>query len=306
MGGGHKHGQAPRKEPRATVGVRGPPSRHGKSRSCRSETPSRHPNDSPISRSRMWTLVGAALIVGITIACYLPAMLGGFVWDDDYYVTDNETLKTTEGLKRIWLEPGATTQYYPLVFTTFWIEYHLWEFQPFGYHLVNVLLHALGAVLLWLVLRRLSIPGAWLAAAVFALHPVHAESVVWITERKNVLSGVFYLSALLCYARFGNLGGASPAKAFSWRWYLPALGLFLCALLSKTITCTLPAAILLLLWWKRDRLCRRDVSPLLPFFVFGMAMGLVTIWMEAEYSPGGRSEPGRSEDAHHTAARGPQ
>jgi tetratricopeptide (TPR) repeat protein len=228
----------------------------------------------------MWTLVGAALIVGITIACYLPAMMGGFVWDDDYYVTDNETLKTGEGLKRIWLEPGATIQYYPLAFTTFWIEYHLWEFQPFGYHLVNVLLHALGALLLWLVLRRLSIPGAWLAAAVFALHPVHVESVAWITERKNVLSGVFYLSALLCYARFANLGGASPAKAFSWRLYLPALGLFLCALLSKTVTCTLPAAVILLLWWKRDRLCRRDVWPLLPFFALGLVMGLVTIWME--------------------------
>src|SRR4029450_5427971 len=91
---------------------------------------------------------------------------------------------------------------YPMVFSMFWIEYRLWDLNPLGYHLVNVLLHGIGAVLLWFVLRRLAVPGAWLAAAVFALHPVHVESVAWVTERKNVLSGVLYFAAMLTYFRF--------------------------------------------------------------------------------------------------------
>ncbi len=234
------------------------------------------------------------LLLLITIVAYLPAINGGFVWDDDAYVTDNETLRSFAGLYRIWFEIGAVPQYYPMVHTTFWVEYHLWEIDPLGYHLVNVMLHWLNAILLWLVLTRLSVPGAWLAAAVFALHPIHVESVAWITERKNVLSGFFYLSSLLAYMRFLGLGSndasglslsgpntpESNTPAGLWRFYLLALLFYLCALLSKTVTCTLPAVILLLLWWKRDRIHWRDVVFLMPFFLLGLALGLTTVWME--------------------------
>jgi len=137
------------------------------------------------------------LLLFITLTCYEPAMQGGFIWDDDRYVTENPVLTSTDGLARIWLELGSTIQYYPMVFTSFWVEYRLWGLNPTGFHVVNVLLHALGAVLLWRVLRLLKVPCAWMAAAVFAVHPVHVESVAWITERKNVLSGVFYLSSVL-------------------------------------------------------------------------------------------------------------
>ena len=126
------------------------------------------------------------VLLAATVLAYLPVWRAGFIWDDDAYVTKNLTLRSLEGFRRIWLEVGATPQYYPLVHTSFWLEYHLWGLNPLGYHLVNVFLHALGALLLWRVLLRLAVPGAWLAAALFALHPVQVESVAWITERKNV------------------------------------------------------------------------------------------------------------------------
>ncbi len=219
-------------------------------------------------------------MVVAVVAVYVPAMGGGFIWDDDRYVTTNDALRTAGGLGAIWFDIGETIQYYPLVFSTFWVEYQLWGLEPFGYHLINVLLHAASAVLLWFALRRLSVPGAWLAAAVFALHPVQVESVAWITERKNVLSGLFYMAALLCYLRFEPAGGRELAGPRRWRYYGLALALFFCALLSKTVTCSLPAVILLLLWWKRDRLTARNVLPLVPMFALGAVMSVVTVLME--------------------------
>jgi hypothetical protein len=142
--------------------------------------------------SKKWLRLGATLIFLMTLVFYLPAIGGGYVWDDNAYVTNNLTLRNFDGLRRIWLEMGAVRQYYPLVHPSYWVVYHLWQLDPLGYHLVNTLLHALNAILLGFVLRHLYIPGAWLAAAVFALHPVHVESVAWITERKNVLW--FFLS----------------------------------------------------------------------------------------------------------------
>src|SRR5262249_19763749 len=159
-----------------------------------------------------------------------PALHGDFIWDDDAYVTENTTLRSVDGLRRIWLEPRSLPQYYPLVHTTFWVEYHLWGLAPFGYHLVNVLLHAFNALLLWLVARALGIPGAGVAAALFALHPVEVESVAWITERKNVLSGAFYLSALLAYLRFRPIDPAAKKTSPAWRFYALSLALFACAL----------------------------------------------------------------------------
>ncbi|MFQ5592420.1 MAG: O-GlcNAc transferase, partial [Phycisphaerae bacterium] len=222
---------------------------------------------------------GFVLVLG-TLAVYVPALGAGFVWDDDVYVTGNTALRDLGGLARIWFDPGATPQYYPLVFSSFWVEHHLWGSEAFGFHLVNVLLHALGAVLLWRILCRLSVPGAWLAAAIFALHPVHVESVAWITERKNVLSGVCYFAALLTYGRFAGFAGEPAPGVGRWRLYLLAHLFFLCALLSKTVTCSLPGVIVLLTWWRRSRVVWRDLMLLAPMFVMGCAMGLVTVWME--------------------------
>jgi protein O-mannosyl-transferase len=238
-------------------------------------------------KPRWKSLAAGLLILGLTVAAYLPVLRCGFIWDDNDYVTENQTLHDLHGLYRIWFEPGAVPQYYPLVHTTFWLEYHAWGLNPLGYHLVNVLLHALAAVLLGATLRRLRVPGAWLAAALFALHPVEVESVAWITERKNVLSGVFYFSAALAYLRFLELREAPPAAGGpvrrQWRWYSAALVLFLLALWSKTVACSLPAALLLVRWWQKGRLCRKDFLLLTPFFALGVGLSFLTIQLELHH-----------------------
>ena len=133
----------------------------------------------------------------------------GCCGDDDAYLP-SASLKSTAGLCRIWAELGAKPQYYPMVYSVFWLEHRLWGEDTLGYHLVNISLHALGAMLVWRILRRLAIPGAWLAAAIFALHPIQVESVAWISELKNTLSGVFYLAALASYLQFEGLANQAP------------------------------------------------------------------------------------------------
>jgi hypothetical protein len=222
----------------------------------------------------------AAALVVMTVAAYWPALHAGFIWNDDDYVTKNQTLRDLSGLRDIWFKIGPVPHYYPLVHTTFWLEYHVWGLNPFGYHLANVLLHALAAVLLWRVLRWLQVPGAWLGAAIFALHPVQVESVAWIAQRKNVLSAVFYLAAALTYLRFTQLKDAGVSGRRPWYFYSWALLLFVAALLSEMVAASLPAALLLIRWWKKARIRSSDFLPLVPFFLLGVASGLVTTWLE--------------------------
>ncbi len=221
-------------------------------------------------------------MVALVLLAYQQIWRAGFIWDDDFHVTRNLMLRDLRGLWRIWSDPSATPQYYPLVHTSFWLEYQLWGLQPLGYHLDNLIFHGFAAILLWRVLVRLELPGAWLAAALFAVHPVEVESVAWITERKNVLSGLFYLAAALYYLRFLNVRASRPARDRAV-WYSIALALFVCALLSKTVACSLPAALLLVLWWKNGRLAWSDARPLLPFFLVGIALGLNTVWLEVHH-----------------------
>jgi hypothetical protein len=233
-----------------------------------SATPQRKERRAPADPGLGWLL----LLIAAVLVAYAPALEGGFLWDDDAHVTRPE-LRSLTGLWRIWTEPGATQQYYPLLHSAFWLEQRLWGNAVLAYHLVNVILHAASAWLLWLVMRRLEVAGGLLAAATFALHPVHVESVAWISEQKNTLSLVFYLSALLAYLRFD--------LERRRRDYWLASGLFLLGLLTKTVVATLPGALLVILWWRRGRLeARRDVMPLLAWFAIGAAAGLYTSWFE--------------------------
>lgn len=218
-----------------------------------------------------------ALLIAAAFLTYLPAINAAFIWNDSDYVTA-PALRSLEGLWRIWFEIGATEQYYPLLHSAFWVQHKLWGDWATGYHVLNILLHAASAFVLALVLRRLAIErgAAWLAAFIFALHPVCVESVAWISEQKNTLSLLFYLLAALLYLR-------AHAERRSGL-YLVATATFVLALLSKSVTASLPAALLVVIWWQRGRLeWRRDVLPLVPWFVLGAAMGLVSAWVEKTY-----------------------
>jgi tetratricopeptide (TPR) repeat protein len=229
----------------------------------------------PVPAYRSFALKDWLFVIALIAAVFLvyqPAWHGGVIWDDNAHMTRPE-LRSWYGLFRIWFDLGATQQYYPLLHSVFWIQYWLWGDATLGYHLVNILLHAMAAVMVALILRRLEIPGAFLAAAIFALHPVHVESVAWISEHKNTLSAVFYLGSTMVYLRFDQQRRTSL--------YLWALGLFVLGLLSKTVTATLPAALLVIFWWQRGRLSwRKDVLPLLPFFLLGAVAGIFTAWVE--------------------------
>ena len=226
-------------------------------------------------------IAGAATIVVVTALAYLPAFAAGFVWDDPDHVLNNPTLRTLDGLVHMWTDRHALPQWYPLVHTTFWVEYHLWETNPAGYHAVNVALHATSAIVLWRLLKRLGLPGAWLAACLFAVHPVHVESVAWVTERKNVLSGLLYLLSAFAYVRAIDLRDqVTPRDAPRPSCYAASFALFLGALFSKTVTATLPAALLLVTWWKAGRIRQRDVLWLVPFFAAGIVLALNTAHLE--------------------------
>ena len=180
--------------------------------------------------SRPWA---ASALLAMVVIAYLPALQGDFVWDDETNVINNATLRSWDGLRQMWLEPRSVQQYYPLMYTSYWLEYRLWGLAPLGYHITNILLHAAAVVLLWRLLARLNVPGSWFAAAMFAVHPVTVESVAWITERKNVLSLSLALLSMLCYLRFSPpdcAADAGPFRAAAWRWYwLARLFFALCA-----------------------------------------------------------------------------
>jgi protein O-mannosyl-transferase len=220
-----------------------------------------------------WALL--LLLVAAVLAAYWPVQNAGYVWDDDVYVTGNSLLTAPDGLRRIWFSLDSPSQYFPLTYTVLRIEYGLWGLQPLGYHVVNVLLHALNAILLWRLLRRLGIPGAWLGAALFALHPVNVESVAWVTELKNILSLLFYLLAMRAWVEFIEEPGTHKM-----RYYFLALLCAALAICGKTTACTLPAALVLLLWWQGKKFDWRRILQIAPFLLLGLGMGLVAVWWE--------------------------
>ena len=246
----------------------------------------------PSDRPLVW---GFAL-VAVVILAYLGVLPGEFLWDDDLHVTANPTIVGPLGLREIWTTAAAN--YFPLVLTNFWVQHALWGVQPLGYHLVTLACHALSAVLLWRGLRQLQVRGAWLGAALWALHPVQVESVAWICELKNTQSAVFFLLAINFYLRWLNIQevadrastASHPAKVGAeassppTHLYAYALGCALLAILSKPSTVTLPVVLALCAWWERRRLHGRDLWPLVPFFALSLSAAGWTIWEQRVHS----------------------
>jgi tetratricopeptide (TPR) repeat protein len=263
-------------------------SRRRKARKPTTAPPPEAPSATTSGSRAPWAWLGlAALLCGAVLVGYLPALHGGFIWDDRVLLAENEMIRAPDGLYRFWLTTEAH-DYWPLTSTTFWLEWRLWGTDPTGYHVTNLALHAIEALLLWAVLLRLGVGGAYLAALVFAVHPVNVESVAWIAQRKNLVAMLFLLLATLFFLKADvdeDRRGPPSRSALGDRWYWLSLAMFLLALLGKGSVAPLPAILLLLAWWKRGRVVTRDVVRVAPFAAVAAALVIVNIWFQTHGGP---------------------
>ena len=227
------------------------------------------------NRNGLW---GLGLFL-LTFLAYLPVLSGGFIWDDSLMVTGNYMLRTAQGLRDFWCTTRAIDPL-PVTMSALWLQWQCWGANPLGYHIISVLTHSLGAFLLWRVLLRFTKqPGlAWLAAEIFAVHPVAVASAGWISEQKNTLSIIFYLLSILAYLRFRD------DKGFN---YWLSLLFFVLAFLSKGSVVMLPVVLLLITGWQQGRITANDLARLAPFFALSVAAGLATIWSQNHKAIGG-------------------
>lgn len=221
------------------------------------------------------TAGGAALLTLLTVVAYAPCLSGEFIYDDYFNITNNPLVQAADGPYRFWFT-SEPYDYWPVFNTTLWLEWRLWGASPAGYHAVNVALHVLGSSLLWIVLRRLKIPGAFLAALLFALHPVNVESVAWITQIKNLLAMLFFLLSILFYLNVE----LSPPGSATRPWYALSLAAFLLAMLSKGSVALLPLILAGITLWIRP-LARRDGARLVPFFFISAVLVPVNVWFQS-------------------------
>jgi tetratricopeptide (TPR) repeat protein len=224
-------------------------------------------------------VAGAALIALVTAIAYLPAMRGGFVLDDDAILTNNPLIRDPGGVYRIWFTT-APIDYWPVTNTSFWLEWRLWGMNPAGYHVTNLVLHVVEALLIWAILARLSIPGAFLAALLFAVHPVNVQSVAWITQRKNLMAMLFFLLAILGYLHSETRSSPHRRLAPVDRSYVLSLAAFVAAMLSKASVAVLPLVLLGIVWWMRP-LRRRDALRVAPFVLVSVVLIPVNVWFQA-------------------------
>ena len=230
-------------------------------------------------RYRFWFL--GLLLVAATFVAYWPALHGKFIWDDDFHLTKNPCIIGPIGFKGIWTSSAAV--YYPLVLTSFWVEHALWGLDPLPYHLVNIAMHTACAVLLWQVLLRLNVRAAWLGAALWALHPVQAESVAWITELKNTQSCFFYLLTILFFLKWQTSGGPDGQNRPEGHYMLALLCAVL-AITSKASTVMLPVVLGLCWWWMDGRWRWRNLVRLIPFLLVSAVASGWTIWEQKNHS----------------------
>ena len=224
----------------------------------------------------------ALLLIAFVFIAYIQVFRAGFLWDDESHLTQNPCVVGPLGLKEIWTTTQAV--YYPLVLTMFWALHKFFGLNPLPYHLLNISFHVASAMLLWRILQVLRVGGAWLGAALWALHPVTVQSVAWVTELKNTQSCVFYLLSILFFLKWEDQGGAvsrpSQRRTGDRRSLVFALSLlfFLLATLSKTSVVMLPFVLALCVWWMRGRIRWRDTLALAPFALISVVASAWTIW----------------------------
>ena len=250
----------------------------------------RLPPDQPIiaPKPAVPHLIPAGMVLIAILACfaYFPSINGGFIIDDDRLLTGNSLIKAHDGLYKFWFTTEPV-DYWPMTNTLFWIQWRLWGMNPTGYHLVNLILHVCAAILIWFILRKLSIPGAWMAAAIFAVHPVNVESVAWISQLKNTLCMFFFLLSVLCYLQAETQPKPSkygPMPRTVDYWYYSSLLLCILAMLSKGSAVILPVMLLGTIWWRRGSLTIWDLVGMAPFFVAAIGFALVNIWFQTHGS----------------------
>ena len=238
-------------------------------------------------RQIWWRIAQAVTLLVLVLVIYAPTLNNEFISDDHHYVGDAEKLASWDGLSRIWLDPSATPQYYPLTNTMFWIQHHVFGNDPRGYHLVNIVEQMIVVLLVWYLLHCLNVPGAWLAAALLAVHPVHVDTVAWISEQKNLLSCMLALGSILAYLRFapqsllGNREATNPEKHGPWGYYALSFLLYIAAVSSKTVAVSVPPVLLVIFWWKSGRFAWKEGLRLIPFLIVGVALSLVSVFVES-------------------------
>lgn len=248
--------------------------------------------DSPRQAPRWLRLAGASLIMVLTFAVYFPALTGGFIFDDNLLLTDNALIKAHDGLHRIWLTTEPY-EYYPISYSSLWIEWRLWDRNPTGYHIASAVLHIASALLIWSVLQRLAIPGAFLAALLFVVHPVNVESVAWIAQRRNNLAIVFALLSILWYLRDEEgrgktreaerrRGGEEETRGLTGFgfWYWLSLLAFVLAMLSKGSVAMLPVVLLFIIWWQQSRWTAQSIARTVPFFLIAAVLTCINVWFQ--------------------------
>ncbi len=219
---------------------------------------------------RRWReLLGIVIFTLLGFLIYSPSLLGDWLWDDEADISHNLITQSPNGLWSIWFQPGTQVDYYPIKASVQWIQWHLWRNDMLGYHLTNVVLHIVNALLVWRLFNRLNLRLAWLGGLIFLIHPANVESVAWIAELKNTLSMTPFLLAMTAYIDYEESHRA--------RDYWLALGLFLAAMLTKTSMVMFPVVILLYVWWKRGRIRGSDLWHSAPFFAVSLLLGLVTV-----------------------------
>lgn len=222
-------------------------------------------------------LTGSIWLTLLALLAYLPIYGGDFLWDDYLWLWDNPYTASPNGWWQCWI-PGQTPDYYPVTTMSFWLQWRWFGHDSTGYQITNVLLNALASIIIWRVLITLGMHPlwAWFAALLFVLHPINVASAGWITEQKNTLSTVFFASAILAWLKHDDHPNSKT--------YLLSLLFFALGLLSKSSGVLLPVIMLLMIWWRKNRIREQEVMLAIPFFVLAAAFSAMTIHFQNNYA----------------------